>query len=298
MALWLAADKAGYAAIFALGALLFWLSATRPSLLPAWAPWDFSSVEYLATALTLLWFGRGIALLPEKDRPAPWRRMAFIVGVLAIYAVLQTRFDYMAQHMFFLNRVQHVVMHHLGPFLIAIGGGGASIRRGMPAAFERMCRHPAVAGIMRVLQQPVIAVVLFVGSFYLWLIPAVHFRAMIDPALYAVMNWTMVADGLLFWGLVLDPRPSPPARISFGTRAAMAFATTFPEIIVGAFLTSEQRDLYPYYAFCGRFFPMSAIADQHIGGIIIWVPPAMMSAGATLIALAALFRYEDETSTA
>lgn len=292
---WFSTERVGYAAIFGFGSLLFWLSATRPSLLPAWAPWDFSSVEYLATALSLFWFGRGIAMLPNQDRPSFWRRVAFIGGVLAMYAVLQTHFDYMAQHMFFLNRVQHVVMHHIGPFLVAIGGGGASIRRGMPAALERACRYPIVTGILRVLQQPFVAVVLFVGLFYLWLIPAVHFRAMISPALYAVMNWSMVADGVLFWVLILDPRPSPPARVSFFARAAMAFATTFPEIIIGVCLTSAQRDLYPSYALCGRLFPsMSAIADQHIGGIVVWVPPAMMSAGATLIALSAFFRHEDE----
>jgi hypothetical protein len=31
--------------------------------------------------------------------------------------VLQTRFEYWAQHMFFLNRIQHVVMHHFGQSL-------------------------------------------------------------------------------------------------------------------------------------------------------------------------------------
>ena len=43
------------------------------------------------------------------------------------------------------------------------------------------------------------AAVLFVGLIYLWLVPTVHFRAMIDPDLYAVMNWSMViVDGILF----------------------------------------------------------------------------------------------------
>ncbi len=64
---------------------------------------------------------------------------------------------------------------------------------------------------------------LFVGTFFFWLIPAVHFRAMIDARLFTIMNWTMVVEGILFWCLVLDPRPSPPARASFGARAALAW---------------------------------------------------------------------------
>jgi putative membrane protein len=220
-----------------------------------------------------------------------------VIGVVAIYAVLQTRYDYWAQHMFFLHRIQHVVMHHVGPFLLALGGAGAMIRRGMPRWAQRAIDSPAVAGAMRVLQQPLVAALLFVGLIYFWLIPPVHFRAMLDGRLYAVMNWSMVLDGLLFWCLVLDPRPKPPARISWGARAALAVGVMFPQIALGAFITMSQSDLYPYYELCGRLFPaISAIEDQHIGGIVIWIPPAMMSVIGLLLVINA-FRLHEETSS-
>jgi putative membrane protein len=285
---------AGYAAIGALGVILFWLSGHRPSLLPVWAPWSFSWTEYLATALTLLWFFRGLALAPAEARPPIWRRIAFLLGLAAIYAVLQTHFDYMAQHMFFLNRVQHVVMHHLGPFLIALGCAGGTIKRGMPRRVQPITESRVVTSTLRVLQQPALAAFLFVGLFAFWLIPAIHFRAMLDVRLYAVMNWSMVLDGTLFWSLVLDPRPKPPARTSFGVRMTLAFGVMFPQILLGAAITFAQRDLYPYYDLCGRLFPsIGAINDQHIGGIVSWVPPAMMSVAAALLIMNALRIHED-----
>ena len=94
------------------------------------------------------------------------------------------------------------------------------------------------------LQQPLLAAFLFVGLIYFWLIPPIHFRAMIDWRLYAVMNWSMVLDGLLFWCLVLDPRPKPPARISYGARAALVLGVMFPQIALGAVdHHSQQRPL-------------------------------------------------------
>ncbi|HKO25558.1 MAG TPA: hypothetical protein VJY65_12575, partial [Chloroflexota bacterium] len=66
------------------GAVLFWLSTYRPALLPIWAPWDFSWVEYLATALTLGWFWRGYAVSPLDRRPPAWRIAAFLVGMTVI----------------------------------------------------------------------------------------------------------------------------------------------------------------------------------------------------------------------
>ncbi len=291
------ADRAAYAAIAALGGLLWWLSASHPGLLPFWMPWDFSPPEYLATALALLWFCRGLASAPEHERPAVWRRVAFLIGLAAIYAVLQTRYDYWAQHMFFLHRIQHVAMHHLGPFLVALGGAGATIRRGMPRWVRGAIESPAVTGMIRALQQPLVAAFLFVGLIYFWLIPGIHFRAMLDARLYALMNWSMVLDGLLFWCLVLDPRPKPPARISYGVRAALAVGVMFPQILLGALITMSGSDIYPYYELCGRLFPtIGALEDQHIGGIVIWIPPAMMSVIGLLLVVNALRLHEEATS--
>jgi putative membrane protein len=287
-------DQAVYAAILLLGVLLFWLSVDHPSLMPVWAPWDFSPAEYLATTLTLFWFFRGLASEPPETRLPAWRGGSFLIGIVLTYAVLQTRFEYWSQHMFFLNRMQHVVMHHAGPLLIAVGCAGGTIKRGMPALLQRLLEARSIVVTLRILQQPVIAALLFVGSFFFWLIPEVHFRAMIDGRLYALMNWTMVLDGILFWSLVLDARPKPPARVSYGTRVALALGVVFPQIILGAVITFSDRDLYPYYDLCGRLFPtVSALNDQHYGGLIIWIPPAMMSMAAILLVLNAVRLNED-----
>jgi putative membrane protein len=290
----LSAVAAPYAAIVGLGALLWWLSADHPSLLPFWAPWDFSPPEYLLTALALFWFLRGLRLSAPAVRPPLWRRAAFLVGLGLVYAVLQTRFEYWSQHMFFLDSIQHVEMHHIGPFLIALGGAGAMLKRGMPRRLARAIETPTIGALVRVLQQPVLAVFLFSGLFYaFWFIPAVHFRAMLDPRLYALMNWSMALNGILFWCLVLDPRPKPPARLGYGMRMAVACAVMFPQVALGAAITFAPHDLYPFYALCGRLWPsIGARLDQHLGGIVIW-DQATMSAVAVVFVLNAMRRHDE-----
>lgn len=83
------ADRATYGAIFVLGAILFWMSHSHPSLMPFWAPWDFSLSIYLATALTFYWFWRGLALSPHEAQPPIWRRIAFLLGVLLVLNFLR-----------------------------------------------------------------------------------------------------------------------------------------------------------------------------------------------------------------
>src|SRR5277367_5410999 len=80
----------GHGAIFVLGAILYVLCRYFPAELPSWLPWEFVWWEYLATALALYWFGRGLVRLPRAERPALWRSIAFVLGVVSIYIVLQT----------------------------------------------------------------------------------------------------------------------------------------------------------------------------------------------------------------
>lgn len=274
------------AVLFLIGAALWAVSTYVPSRMPAWGPYEFSWPIWLAVTLSGLWFQRGLSRLAPVDRPGPWRRIAFWAGLALIYGVTQTGFEYLAQRMFFINRLQHVAMHHVGPVLLALSAGGPAILAGAPGWVRRAFDSAPATLFMAFVQQPLVAAFLFVGLFWLWLIPPVHFAAMIDPGLYQVMNWSMAVDGILFWALVLDTRVSPPARVGFGVRVVLAVAVMFPQIVLGALISFATKDLFPYYAFCGRYFPdIDALTDQQIGGLVIWIPPAMMSVLALLLVL-------------
>jgi putative membrane protein len=275
--------------------VLSWLCRDYPARLPSWMPWDFSWLEFLAFAVTLWWYGLGLSCTPRPLRPSRTRQLLVLAGLFAIYAVLQTRFEYAAEHMFCLNRVQHLILHHLGPFLIALGWPGRTIRRGMPGTVRRLFGASIVRRTVAVLRQPVIAGTIFVGLIFLWLVPAVHFRAMINPRLYAVMNWSMLLDGLLFWCLVMDPRRIPPARLSRASGILLSLAVQVPQIAGGAFIGFANHSYYAYYDLCGRLLPsVSAVLDQEIGGSVIWLGGGMMSAAAALVLFERIWR--DETA--
>jgi putative membrane protein len=281
-----ATDRAFYLSLPFLGALLWWASRYHASLVPVWGPWEFSWPWFLATALALWWYGRGLSLTAHSNRPASWRTVAYFAGIIVIYASIQTHFEYLAQHMFFLNRVQQTVMHDVGPFLVALAWPGAVIYRGMPRVFQRLTVAPPMQRMMRMFKQPLLTSLLFVAVVAVWLVPTIHFRAMVDPKLYQVMNWSMVIDGLVFWMLVLDPRPKPPAFLSIGARLAMLAGVMLPQIMIGAIITLAPYDLYAFYDWCGRIYPtIGALEDQQLGGLIIWIPPAMMNAMAIILVI-------------
>jgi putative membrane protein len=282
-----------YGALLLAGGALYVLCRLYPADLPFWMPWEFSWPVYLATALSFAWFFRGLSRLPASERPAMWRNAAFMIGVLADYAVLQTHVDYLAQHMFFVHRWAHFVLHHTGAFLIALGASGPVIRAGMPDFLKPLIDARPVQRVVDYMQHPAVAPVLFVGLLYFWLTPGIHTRVMLDRSLYDIMNWTMAINGIFFWWLILDPHPKPPARLSSLMRALLIIAIEIPQMVLGAILSLSMTDYYPVYQICGRVFDMTALNDQHYGGLIIWLPGTMMSFAA-MIAVLVVMRINEE----
>lgn len=258
-----------------------------PAHLPYVFPFVFNAPVFLGCWLTLLWYVRGIRRIVPARKPGRVRQAFFVAGIAGIYFVLQTHFEYLSQHMFFLNRTQAVTLGMLAPFAISIGWMGDVLALGAPACVVRWAR--AAWFRLSWLARPLISAPIFLATTDIWLIPGVHFAAMLNPVLYAVMNISCLLGGLLFWTMVLDPRPQPPARHSYLVRAATGFLVMFPQIAVSSYIALSDTDLYPFYSLCGRIFPgISAGYDQLLGGIIQWIPPGMMNTAALLLSLNAL----------
>ncbi|TDT44205.1 putative membrane protein [Halospina denitrificans] len=253
-------------------------------------PYDFSPLTLLAFLAVLVLYIRGLRALPVAERPGVLRVGTFLLGVLLCYAVMHTRFDYYSQYMFFVHRGQHLVLHHLGPMLIALSNPLPILRYWGNRIPQAASPYLAPLGwIYRVLQQPFIAAFLFVGLIYFWLWPSMHFDAMLSRQLYWVMNWSMLLDGLLFWWLIFDPRsPYSSGALSYGMRILLLILVIVPQQVLGAWIVFNRGMVYDVYEVCGRAWPMAPETDQLIGGILTWIPPSMMSGIGVLIILGRL----------
>jgi putative membrane protein len=134
----------------------------------------------------------------------------------------------------------------------------------------------------------------FVVSVLVWLIPSVQFVSMLDWRIYLFMNASVAVSGLLYWWMVLDHRPSPPSRTRPGLRVLSPIITMTPQILAGAVITFTSRDLYPVFTLCGRAFTSIPPAlDQSLGGLIMWVPAALLETIGAMMALRHMMRLSN-----
>jgi putative membrane protein len=268
-------------------------------------PWEFSPTVLVAFIVAggLFWCGL------RRRRQAGLatgvgRTLSFYVGLVLSYGVLQTYVDYLSQHMFWVHRAQHLALHHLGPLLIMLAVPHEVLGWGLPVRLREggllpLWRSRPLQLLYRLVQNPLVSPLLFVGLIYFWLIPSIHFDAMLSAFRYKLMNWSMLADGLLFWWLVLDPRP--PRRhgvLAYPARIVMLLAIMPPQIVIGAHIAFSKSVLYDVYSVCGRAWPVSPLVDQQTGGIVTWIPAAMMSVLAILLVLRMWMRQSAHTEAA
>jgi putative membrane protein len=256
------------------------------TLLKWLVPWEFSWVFLATFVLTCVLYARGC----RRQRVSASRRVSFWVGMAIIYLSLHTYLDYYAEHEFFMHRIQQVLLHHLAPLLIVTAYPASVLRAGLPLAWRVHFLRPLQRSwpwrlVMGVLMNPTVATLLFIAFILIWLIPSMQTIAMLDWRVYRFMNWSMLASGFAYWALVLDHRPHPPGRMVAGLRVLSPAVTMTPQIIVGAVVTFSKVDLYPIFEICGRAFTFNVLTGQLIGGLITWVPAALIESIGGLMAL-------------
>ncbi|HWX66963.1 MAG TPA: cytochrome c oxidase assembly protein [Rhodanobacter sp.] len=249
-------------------------------------PWEFSWIFLAGFLLTCVLYLRGSRRLSVSFS----RKLAFWAGMAIIYLSLHTYLDYYAEHEFFMHRIQQLLLHHLAPLLIVTAFPGTVLRAGMPLAWRVHVLLPLRRSwpwriVSGVLLNPMVATLLFIAFIVIWLIPDLQTLAMLDWRVYRFMNWSMLISGFAYWSLVLDHRPHPPGRMTAGLRVLSPAVTMTPQILAGAIVTFSKADLYPIFEICGRAFTFNVLTGQLIGGVIIWVPSALLESIGGLMAL-------------
>lgn len=257
------------------------------SLVSLWlTPWEPFASLMACMAVAVVLYLRG----SRRVRMPAARQAAFWGGMALIYFFQLSHFDYYAEHEFFLHRLQQLVLHHIAPLLIVLAYPGATLRAGIPLHWRArvlrpLARSQGMRWLARVALDPALVTIAFIASILVWLVPSMQTMAMLDWGVYRLMNASMLVSGFAYWWLVLDHRPHPPARMPVGLRVISPAITMFPQILAGAFIALSRSDLYPIFSICGRALALGPRADQQLGGLIIWIPAAMVEATAALLAM-------------
>ena len=268
-------------------------SATVQSTLAAW-PWDVA----VALLIAGLVYARGVARMRDKrEASLNGRHWAFYAGLAAVFAALLTPLDAISEHVFAVHQIQHLLLRGIAPMLLMLAVPSGPLIAGLPVALRRRIVAPlmtqrAVRATFGFLARPLMCTLLYVGTLYIWQVPAIHDLALLHSGWHYLMHVTMALSGLLFFWVVFDPRPQPWAT-PFHTRLVMLGAAIFANIPLGAVIALKSSVSYGGYDRLGRWWGLLPVDDELLGGLVIWIAASMMGLLAVLLLVRLWGRSEE-----
>ncbi len=224
------------------------------------------------------------------------RHCAFAIGLAMLFLSLQWPFAQWAHELFYVHQIGIIVARIVTPILIAMARPAGTLVAGLPQPVRRRVLRPALLapatrGAWRFLAHPAIALLLYVGAFYLWEIPALQSAALDNAAIGLAMHLSLLSTGLLFWSRIAGRRPAP-LGVSHGERLMMIWLAILAQILLGAYLTVKSSALYHAYAASERLAMIPSIVDEQRGGFMIWVPSALLSLLVMIVVIDMWGRHE------
>ena len=243
-------------------------------------PWSFEPWVVACVLISAAGYALGLARL--------WRRAgrghgigrvqaaAFVSGWLALAAALVSPIDPLGARLFSAHMVQHELLMIVAAPLLVLGRPLAAWAWALPVGWRRAAGRAFHAPAWRVpwlwMTGPLAAWVLHALALWLWHVPALFEASLASEAVHTLQHIAFLATALLFWWSVLGAA----TRSEQGGALASLFTTMVHTGALGALLTLSPAVWYPSYRATAPAFGLSAIEDQQLGGLVMWIPASLV----------------------
>jgi putative membrane protein len=213
------------------------------------------------------------------------RVVAFSVGLGVILLAEESPLHtWSEQYLFSAHMAQHLLLILVAPPLLLYG---------LPTAWLRwLADRPVLGTVLRGATRPAVGFLTFHLIFGGSHLPPIYDLVFAHPLLHILSHLVFVGAALLLWWPVVNPLAdlpglSPPAQVLY------FFLQLAPTSLVGAFLTYAPAPLYSGYATASRPWGLSALVDQQIGGLLMWVGMGFYFFGAMTVVFFRWFGREE-----
>lgn len=231
----------------------------------------------LSLSIAGLAYARRSLTLATEGRPvSSWRLLSFAAGIAMLAVAIVSPLEGLAEELVSWHMVQHLLILDIAALLIVLGLTGPVMQ---PVLAVRWLRW------IRVLADPIVSFVLWVGVLYVWHVPALYQASTFDSqALHALEHGSFFFAGLGIWMSLLGPLPKPE-WFGNGAKVVYVIAVRLAGTVLANVLMWSGAVIYPRYASVAEGGATDPLADQGTAGVVMMFE----STAVTLATLAWLF---------
>ncbi len=231
-----------------------------------------------------------------------WRLAGYWLALVLLGLALMSPIDILANQFLFMHMVQHMVLISIAPPLLMLANPLPFLLWGLPAPLRRpagkrlsrfLSRKSSSGKLIRQLTSPGVAWMIYVFVILGWHDPTLYNAALRNDFIHDLEHISFFLAAMLFTWHVVGAAPHIHKRHSYGARIAYVIAAIPPNMLTGIAIAFSENVIYTHYLGVPRIWGISALEDQMLGGVIMWVPGSMNYLISVLILTARWLQQEE-----
>jgi putative membrane protein len=259
------------------------LTATRRA---ATSDWTWPPFVVLPLMLTAVIYAVGIAKMPGKSATAnvfSWRTLCFALGWISLIVALDSPLHELGEQLFWVHMTQHEILILVSAPLLVLGRPLVPFLWTLSPRWRvhvaNVARSRAFNNVWTMISAPLWAWLLSALALWIWHVPWLFDKTLQSDSVHGAQHMSFLFTGLLFWWPLVNRMPA----FDYGAGLAYVFTTILHTSVLGALLTFSPHPWYSAYVTTAPAWGISALEDQQVGGLIMWIPAG------TLLLIVALF---------
>ncbi|HST54134.1 MAG TPA: cytochrome c oxidase assembly protein [Pyrinomonadaceae bacterium] len=264
--------------------------------------WSFEPGVVVALALSGWLYWRGVRRLWREPSSAAGRRLGvqrcevwcYVGGWASLLVALVSPLHAWGRVLFSAHMTQHEVLMLVAAPLLVLGRPLVPMLRAMPVGWARTLGGVSKSGcwqaVWRVITKPLAAWVIHAVALWVWHVP-VLFQAVLEHEwVHTAQHLSFFLSALLFWWALIHGRQGV---LGYGAGVLYLFTTALHSGLLGALITFAGGVWYPAYEGLTASWGLTALEDQQLGGLIMWIPAGLVYVFAGLALFAGWMRESE-----
>ena len=252
--------------------------------------WEFDPGVVIPLAISGLLYARGTYVQRVAARR---QNLYFWCGWGLLAVALVSPLHPLGEVLFSVHMIQHEVLMLAAAPLFVLSRPLATFLFALPFEWRRSLGQFAktnyVRGPWSFLTDPLTAWGVHAAAIWIWHAPFMFELTLKSELAHTAQHLSFFLSALLFWWALFYAH----GRKAYGPGVLYVFTTAVHTSILGALLTFAPRLWYPAYSTTTEAWGLTPLEDQQIGGLIMWVPAALIYLAAGLWLFAGWLRESD-----
>lgn len=248
-----------------------------------WTEWQWDPGVVAPLLAIAFLYARGSVKVRLRQRACFWG--GWTILALALVSPLHP----LGEALFSAHMVQHELLMLIAAPLLVLSRPLAPLLLGMPSSWRRR-----VGGWTKRagrISTPAAATILHGAAIWIWHEPRLFQATLSNDWIHAAQHVSFFGSALLFWWSL-----TPHCAVNHGAAVLYLFVTAVHTSILGALLTFSRVPLYAAYRSTAPLWGFTALEDQQLGGLIMWVPGGLIYLAVGLLLFAAWLRESGSPS--